>query len=390
MKIAHFFSDPKFIHGAHQSFEAVAPGASTYFYDAIGDIPESLKSISPVKFEMNKEGISQLAEFDIWVIHGLSGNRLKLLNYKKEQQKVVWIGMGYDYYDLIFPNELDLYENKTLEKSPLPNRLNFSYSQIFSIRGLKSIARKMGVLRLRKLLKIRKLGKIDIFCPVLNSEYKMVDSRYRSFLPKFKDWNYAHNHKLVEFLAKPLSIDSKLSRVLIGNSATATNNHLEVFDLIRQNSLFPSSEFIVSLAYGDEDYKIWLNQIGYSLFSERYKPFENFVPLEKYLVLISSCSHVIMNHRRQQAGANVTFALAAGARVIMNPVSPLYHEWLDRGAIVNSIEELNSSPASMQQPLTKDEVLINRKVVAEHIHPLVFENKTRALLEELGFSNSLC
>lgn len=388
MKIAHFFSDPKFIHGAHQSFEAVAPGASTYFYDAIGDIPESLKSINPVKFELNKEGILSLAEFDVWMIHGLSGNRLKILSYKQKHQKVVWIGMGYDYYDLIFPNKMDLFESTTAAEAPIPKPPTLSFAEYCSFEGIKSIARKLGVVKLRKLLKMRK---VDVFCPVLNCEYDMVVKRYRPFLPKFMDWNYGSSSELLtNFTANTKINVANKKNVLIGNSATATNNHLEVFNIISSNKLFPSSDLIVSLAYGHDEYKEWLNMKGGQIFSQRYRPFEEFVPVEEYLALITTCSHVIMNHRRQQAGANVAFALAAGARVIMNPVNPLYHEWLDRGAIINSIEELKSSPASIQLPLTENEVFINRKVVAEHIHPLVFENKTRALLEELGFSNSLC
>src|SRR5690554_4406605 len=118
MKIAHLFSDPKFIHGAHKSFEAVAPGASTYFYDALGEIPKGLEVVNPVKFELNKEGILSLAEFDVWIIHGLAGNRLKILSQKKKQQKVVWIGMGSDYYDLIFKNSLELFEARTIAEAP--------------------------------------------------------------------------------------------------------------------------------------------------------------------------------------------------------------------------------------------------------------------------------
>lgn len=384
MKIAHFFSDPKFIHGAHKSFEAVAPGASTYFFDDTGEIPESLKSVSPVKFEMNKDGISQLDEFDVWVIHGLSGNRLKILNHKKKHQKVVWIGMGYDYYDLIFPNQIYLFEEVTAAEAPIPRPPRLSFTQLFSFEGAKSIARKLGVMKLRKLLKMRR---VDVFCPVLNSEYGMVLKRYKPFLPKLMDWNYGSSSELLTNLIANTKIDvADKKNVLIGNSATATNNHLEIFQLFSNSKLFPLADIIVSLAYGDADYKTWLNGRGKHFFGKRYKPFEQFVPVEEYLALITCCSHVIMNHRRQQAGANVAFALAAGARVIMNPVNPLYQEWLNRGALINSTAELKSSPGSIQQPLTEDEILKNRSVVAKHIHPNVFENKTRALLEELGFS----
>ncbi|RUO37307.1 hypothetical protein CWE13_04910 [Aliidiomarina shirensis] len=383
MKIAHIFSDPKFIHGAYQSFDAVAPGASTYFYDGERDIPESLDAINPVKFELNKENIQRLAEFNVWVIHGLSGNRLKILRYKKRHQRVVWVGLGYDYYDLIFPNRLDLFEESTEASAPIPKEYTLSFTKFFSFNGVKYIAMKFGILKLRKLLKMRR---VDIFCPVLNSEYEMVMSRYKPFLPKFMDWNYGSSSEiLMNFIANSDTYSVQRTSVLIGNSATPSNNHLEVFELINRRSLFSSFDIIVSLAYGDEEYKNWLNAIGQNYFGERYKPFERFVPVEDYLLLISTCSHVILNHRRQQAGANVVFALALGARVVMNSVSPLYKEWLERGALINSLDELEAEPDKLELPLTQEEISLNRKVVLDHFNPDVFKEKTRSLLEELEF-----
>lgn len=144
MKIAHFFSDPKFIHGAHKSFESVAPGASTYFYDALGEIPKGLEVVNPVKFELNKEGILSLAEFDVWMIHGLSGNRLRILSHKKKHQKVVWIGMGADYYDLIFMNWLELFEARTIAEAPNLRTKSLSNKLLFSWKHLRNFAKKLA------------------------------------------------------------------------------------------------------------------------------------------------------------------------------------------------------------------------------------------------------
>ena len=104
--------------------------------------------------------------------------------------------------------------------------------------------------------------------------------------------------------------------VMVGNSASPTNNHLEVFQIM---SAFREDRVRIfsPLAYGDMNYAKEVVASGRSIFGDRFEPMFDFMSIEKYRDFLSTIDIAIFNHRRQQAMGNTIALLGAGKTVFL-------------------------------------------------------------------------
>ena len=105
------------------------------------------------------------------------------------------------------------------------------------------------------------IERIDYFAPVLEYEYELVRKAlsFRNF-PEYIYFNYGslEKHLIKSFNQKNVNGDN----ILVGNSATDTNNHIEIFDLLNTLVLGDSTKIICPLSYGNETYKKNIIHIG--------------------------------------------------------------------------------------------------------------------------------
>src|SRR5699024_3174975 len=151
--------------------------------------------------------------------------------------------------------------------------------------------------------------------------------------------------KWIKFTYYPLEIiieknnDAiRQSNILLGNSASYSNNHLEVFDILK-NLEIGERKIITPLSYGDKEYADEISSIGHKIFPKNFSPLRQFLPLKEYQKITHRCGIVIMNHYRQQAVGNVLDMLYCGAKVYLSKQNTLYH-YLERiGCYVYCIED---------------------------------------------------
>lgn len=96
----------------------------------------------------------------------------------------------------------------------------------------------------------------------------------------------------------------KTIKILIGNSATETNHHREVFKILEKYKEEPI-RIIVPLSYGDKEYGNEIVKLGFSLFGDKFEPLLDFMEYEAYLRLLSTIDVAIFNNNRQQALGNI-------------------------------------------------------------------------------------
>ena len=144
--------------------------------------------------------------------------------------------------------------------------------------------------------------------------------------------------------------------VLVGNSATATNNHLEVFELLARTPAANDRRIIVPLSYGDTCYRDAVLERGRTLFGERFVPLVDYVAPDVYRALLQSAGHVFLGHVRQQAVGNVCIMLLKGARLYVNTQNPVY-TWLeDLGVDVAALRPTGAGFAALEgglEPLSE-------------------------------------
>lgn len=104
--------------------------------------------------------------------------------------------------------------------------------------------------------------------------------------------------------------------ILVGNSADPTNNHAEIFE-----KLMPYKDrdiqIFCPLSYGKADYAERMAKLGKELFGNKFTPFLDFIPFEKYLKLLGQIDIAVFAHKRQQAMGNTITLLGLGKKVYM-------------------------------------------------------------------------
>lgn len=163
--------------------------------------------------------------------------------------------------------------------------------------------------------------------------------------------------------------------ILLGNSATSTNNHLDALEKLRPFA-HDNIKIYCPLSYGDASYGDLVERAGVAIFGSNFIPLRDFIPFERYLELLSDIDIAVFNHNRQQGMGNITTLLGMGKTVyIRSDIS----SWttLNKMGLV-----LGDTLTSDFRKLPKETILANRAIVAKSfseralIHQLsmIFEN----------------
>ncbi|SFR49270.1 TDP-N-acetylfucosamine:lipid II N-acetylfucosaminyltransferase [Thiomicrospira sp. ALE5] len=380
-RILHITTDNKFISHALITFENVYPGQNTVWMFANGHdghVSKNHRDLEFVFFDTFKPSfLKKLAEFDLVVVHGFDLFKYPLVALAPAGVKFAWLGWGYDYYDYIYANPDDLLLADTLALKNKCRQESLKQS-IHPVKLIKKIARSAIEVLFRK----RALKRIGSISPVLKEDYDLLKSAgLLKPLPDFLPWNYG---SLEESLIKNF-IGQRISgsKVLVGNSASFTNNHLEAFELLQQlgNSEQSQLQVIAPLSYGDDCCKQAVIEKGKAFFGDNFQPVTDFMPIDDYVALIKQCGFVVMNHKRQQAVGNIVIMLYLGARVFLREENPTYQMLKNTGAVINKVDELIAQPSLLKTPLTENEITNNIDVLYKHWSKAVIDQKTKNLVE---------
>ena len=371
--ILHIVHDEKFIDIASKIFEGASPSNNEY---VILSAPSKLKYIkqTPVQFVEPKDFsklYSNLNSYEMVIFHCLTDVKLKFLSGIQKSVKLVWIGWGCDYYDLVNKDLAMSYRSKTLDLYS-KNRLGFF--QVFFRRLRKNFsAFKSGVKDKRDLI-----SKFDYFSPVLPEEYTFVTKSLKKFPAKYVSWNYGTLED--DFIRGFEGAQVSGENILLGNSATYSNNHLDIIDVLSQTELH-NAKIICPLSYGNMEYQKDVLNSGKAVLQERFHPVTSFMPIEEYTALISSCSIVIMGHLIQQGLGNIVTMLYMGAKVFLDAQNPIYSFFKEQDAYIYSIENFEQEKDGK---LTLDQIEFNRSVLRKHWSKQVIESKTKNLIKTVS------
>lgn len=346
MKIVHFAQDEKFVPLAQRLFEEAFPRCNTYL------VPRprsgSLKYITDTANVQLKRSIyfklaSLLAwrvrSADLLVVHGMSRLFARGLQGVRPGCGVVWIGYGFDYYPLLEDRLGGLLLDRTEQ---------FQAASV----PLGGPAR-----RRRPPLIARVAGRIDAFS-VNPSEVDLL----RAALPELR----ARYHSLPSFTVEdvfdrgPAVMDGP--DILVGESASPSNNHLEAFECLSA-LVGDKRRLLVPLSYGKADYAERIAQAGAERFGERFVALKQWLPIEEYNARLQNCGFVVMNHRRQKAVGTIGAALYKGAKVFLRPENPLFGFYAGLGIVIHSTEALEAGDAAAFVPLSPADRQRNREAV---------------------------
>lgn len=378
LSIAHFTTDEKFTDAAYERFETAAPNASHFFFIGPKTPLKYVKSapvshVHPASL-LNPFFYAGLRKYSFVVLHKLSRFHRLLLRLAPKDINFLWVGLGVDYYDLLSaPGDLLLEKTRQYVRSRESGK-----EARTSTFGTDSLAKRLFY-RFAPLPAL--LYKVRAFSPVLESEYEQVAERYGSRVPPYIDWNYGSVSQLIDRDAP--AMPTQAGAILLGNSATVTNNHMEALDLLHAAGV-GSRKIICPLSYGDKGYGEHVSSYGRALFGAQFVPLTNYMPLNDYLELVSGCSVFVANHVRQQGLGNVVSMLHVGARVFLNRRSPVFQDFTRKGAHVNALDDLIEAPHLLEEPLTEEQVADNQRFLKGLSGSAAINEKTRILIGRMS------
>lgn len=362
-RILHFGNDDKFLEKAFKEFNKFSHLAkSDFFIFSSGNlkyIKFPCKVVDSDFFQIPKvEEI--LNSYDLIIIHFLDERYDELLKNKKVITKIMWKGWGGDYYWLI--NTLPKFQIlKPITKKILRESDNFL------IKLLKKI-------RYRTRYKL--LNRINYFSPVIKDDYDLIMQNYPDFKPNFIEWNYGNLEE--DYVINDCLVQGQA--ILIGNSATKTNNHFDLMEILNHLKV-KDLEIFIPISYGNSRYKTQLkNYLDNLNISTHVNYLENFMPYDEYLRILEKSGNVFMGHIRQQALGNVIALVYMGAQVFFFKESIVYKYLKNLGIKIYTFEDLINDKELLYKGLNETDIKRNQNILISLWGKKINEKNTNAII----------
>ena len=388
LNFLHICHDDKFIDFFISDFDSKFANNTYFIYREKG-----IKSLTHIKYdkviseEKESENFNNIFKsinnYDAIFLHYITPMICLKLNenLKNKKIKIFVMFWGGEIFDL--PGVIEDYlgnESKLINKKLCPKKkLNFAFKPRNLILEIKHFYKDKFVLK-----EIRKTYKrANYFCHFLNEDFKQISKLFPN-KAKFIDFNYGNVESFVGGNIDP-SFNHNSSDILIGNSGSITNNHIEIFNILNEieigkRKLFTPLSYSI---YPSAKYLELVLEKGEKLFDENFKPILNFLEKDEYNKIYNSVEYVFMNHFRSQAMGNIYIALYTGKKLFMSKKSTIFQQLNNYGCLLFAIEDIPKNKIDVFKKLSIEEKKRNRSIILKYFGKKKINEKYTKLCNEL-------
>lgn len=328
LKIVHVFSDTTFISEyEHFNYPYIAntiliigPGPK----GCLDSVPAPA-IISNIKNELQKI-LKICSESDLTILYEMDYSKSQLAIMIPCNVIVAWRFFGAELYDLrpeLYLSELSL---KFLRKKS---------EQLRKLTDPKAIIRKLhdltSIRSQRNNTFFKAIKRVNLLLGLSEYEYSHLISIWKQ-LPPFLQLpvNYKRNE---------LRLREKKDIIIIGNSRSSYNNHLDIIELINNNPAKGEYRYMVPFSYGIENSytREVRNLIRGS--HKQYILIDELLDSKSYSDLLASAKAAVFNTYRQMAMGNISFCIGSGVKVYLNKNNVIFNWLKDTGLKVFTIED---------------------------------------------------
>lgn len=368
----HFFIDEKVVPRIVDIYNSVCGDNNKYVVIVPYDnyTPKYVKKetanmiITTYKSNEFNAFIGELSQYKYIVLHGLTSNLIDFINHHPHSG-YWWRAWGGDLYNTYLEYKgYNCYYDKD-------EALKFMGIISFRHYLLKPYYRLKELLYLRK--KEKAINGIS-YISAIKGDIKLL----KEFCSKAKhiQYKYGGGYYPINTIVSPkLSEKSLGSNIIIGNSAYAECNHVEIFKCLADLEL-GDRKVIVPLSYGD--IAPYIVAKGNEYLKGNFQPVTQFLPINDYNELLLSAQTFIYNSYRQMAFGNIVVALYLGGTVFLNEKNSLVEHFRDLGCHFFLIKEL---PERLNYRLTETEKNDNRRILLDNYSE---ENLLKIIKETLS------
>ena len=345
--IFHVFPDDKFFDGTAKFFDNLANVENRYVF---------LSKEKNYQFKLIKKTdrikivnsiisfVRELRRRDINIVlfHTMIGKSYILTRFIRQNVKVIWWSWGYDIY-------MGRYHTKPLINIPLYKPLTLDIKNKNEIDKTTIYEKIKG--KVIEWIREGAIKRVDYFMPVIPIDYKLMKEQCSFFnaqlFPKgINQYDYSFKYK------------DKIGNLLVGNSLTYTNNHLDIFEKLYEINIYDGMKIVVPVSYGC-DYCGVENLISLTHFPEdRVIWLKEYLSRDRYFAIFDNISHAIFGMMRQQGMGNILYCLRTGVKVYVYKDSVIARQLKEYGYIFFTIED-DLDALSLSSCLSKEEARHN-------------------------------
>ncbi|WP_420384916.1 hypothetical protein [Roseivirga sp.] len=367
MKALHIHCDPKFIKGSKNLFGGDFFENEILFFGSENFESEYIVTYAKTLRELDREFKHKIANVNIVVFWGLNDWVLRLFRFIPGNVLVIWRFFGYELYGRI-PSLIYTQKTKAI------------LSEKSQIRNLpKRIINKFRHLIQMKVSFRAALERVDTVLMISEMEYQMLNTYWSGKLPRLLVM--PSSERVLDLNQLINNSKEREKRVIIGHSRNSINNHIELFDLIRENEPYSNTNFEVLFNYG-----------GPKIYADKVKEFgkdtvvhfiEDFMSRDEFKKYIMYSSAFVTNSLRQCAGATIFLAIEFGLKIYMNTAN-IHSKWLkSEGFLIFSLEDFARDLGSEDFFLSEEKKNYNRNQLLELLKKNNFEDFSLKLYSQI-------
>lgn len=348
----HLVNDEKIINRTIDVFEEVFPGENLF---VVTNRTSSFKWVRKGQNVLSRTEFLQHRHeylFSEIYIHLLNKRKMDIIKKMDVRDVTVyWIIWGLDLYNkLLSPKGFRMID-------PTSSYYRKKYWQTLLWKPFNQWKQRRNAEKTVRFI----AQKVDyIVTDTTENDYQYL-VRYYPWM-KMKPWKDFFYYPLDVILGQELmASEVRGNSIMIGNSASGTNNHEYVMRILSQFEI-GSRSVVVPLSYsGRKGYVDSVVKSGEKLLGKNFVPLLDFMPLAEYNNLQMDISVALFGNWRQEAIGNIIVALYLGAKVFLSSLNPVYQWAQSHGLVVFELEKL--SQQDLDTPLPIEERQKNRQIL---------------------------
>ena len=381
MKILHLITDHQVIERTLGVYEDLFPNQNEVLLFNNTKETKHLEKYASSRCVTSKT-IRQIAESidfsDITdvIAHYMTMDKIDFIKFVPKNVHVCWEVYGYDLYNqFLEPNGYRVtYTNPTPYLKYGFFQMNFRtlFNVALIIKGYKYPFKWQKNRQFRYIS-----NRIDSIQYCCRYDAQFIEEFSHRQIPSYEVFNYSLTEVLGDLKDSPFTTGKQ---ILVGNSASFSNNHLYVLGFLNKMGLSPDVKFILPLSYGGTNkYADDVEKKFCDAFPGRVKSLRQYMPLYEYNKIFLEINSCIMSAWRQESIGTIIMCLYLGVKVFMSNRSPLYKWLVECGFTLFELE--SATREALETPLNFDIRQSNRVLVLERYN----EDKVAEI-----FKNNIC
>jgi len=350
-RVLHIFSEKKFID-SHISLVLNNDCLNTFVYlneknDYSGHYVDVVQFYAVNEYQ---EIIDSLESYDCVYIYYLDLIKAKIINrIPNSNINVFWHFYGAEIYNQ------DKFRRQFLSKATQHLLKENCWSRVGRIvkHSIKNVYLLIYPTKDTQKIIEKAIKRVNYFCWYSIEEYQFLNSIVNYKLPKFLFQPLANKYERI--VINP----NKKRDLIIGNSKSPFNNHIDVLNLI--DNLRAKLSISLPFNYGSRssypDVLIqWIKSSCLDI-----KILDGFLDKKSYIDFVNEHKAFVFNSYRQMGLGNLFIAIACGLKIYINEYNPSYR-WL-----INNNFRIYSIQADLKKDLISGNIQLNKFESVENV-----------------------